>query len=65
MSISITSDSKQQESKASGEKISMAELPHKCQKTCTKCFTLTKWPETWEMIEDDIIYCQKKSSGLH
>ena len=30
MSISITSDSKQQESKASGEKISMAEMPRKC-----------------------------------
>ena len=64
-SLSIKSESKQNKNKASGGKISMAEIPHKFPKTHTKCFTLTKWPEFCEMVEEDIFYRQKKSYDSH
>ena len=65
MSISITSDSKQQESKASGGKYQWRYCHKSVKRPAPKYFTLKKIPEFCEMLEEDIFYRQKNHRVRH
>ena len=61
----MTNLSKQKiKNRADRENSAMADKPRKFPRTHSEFFTWKKLQELCQKIEEDIFYCQKKSSGL-